>query len=142
MSSSISTVVIEGDASCPDRKNLYSYRLLHLGTSRHRGTFRSVVQLDQLRLIQSRANGSRQFCQSGGWKPLAAQVLYTDAKGAEHQAVSFHSLRHSGAVRRWENGADLRTLQILLGHEYISTTQDYLDVDMDDVAHKTRRFWN
>lgn len=69
------------------------------------------------------------------------QVLYTNANGAEKQKVTFHSLRHSGAVRRWENGADLRTLQILLGHKDISTTQQYLDVDLDDVGEKARRYW-
>lgn len=68
-------------------------------------------------------------------------VLYTNANGAEKQKVTFHSLRHSGAVRRWENGADLRTLQILLGHKDISTTQQYLDVDLDDVGAKARRYW-
>lgn len=69
------------------------------------------------------------------------RVLYTDARGTERRAVSTHSLRHSGAVRRWENGADLETLRRLLGHEDLSTTQQYLDVDPDDLADKARQFW-
>lgn len=69
------------------------------------------------------------------------EVLYESARGAKMQKVTFHSLRHSGAVRRWENGADLRTLQKLLGHEDISTTEQYLDVGDEEVAEKARRFW-
>jgi len=68
-------------------------------------------------------------------------VLYTDAKGQERRKIGAHTLRHSGAVRRWESGCDLETLRRLLGHEELTTTQQYLDVDPDDIAEKARRFW-
>jgi len=71
------------------------------------------------------------------------ETLYTDARGNEKKKITTHTLRHSGAVRRWrgEKGADLRTLQLLLGHESIKTTEEYLDVADKDLAKKSRSTW-
>lgn len=69
------------------------------------------------------------------------EVLYTDSMGRERKKISTHSLRHSGAVRRWENGCDLRTIQLALGHQDISVTEQYLDVPDEGVTEKLAESW-
>jgi integrase/recombinase XerD len=69
--------------------------------------------------------GARRLTRQRVWQ------LVGNASRASGRHASPHMLRHSCATHMVENGADLRTVQTILGHADISTTQVYTHVALD-----------
>jgi integrase/recombinase XerD len=70
-----------------------------------------------------RQDGARLFLSLRGM-PLTRQWIWSLVKNSNH-STSPHGLRHSCATHMVEHGADLRSVQLMLGHADISTTQIY-----------------
>ncbi len=69
--------------------------------------------------------GARKLTRQRVWQMVRA------ASAGAGRKVSPHMLRHSCATHMVENGADLRTVQTILGHADISTTQVYTHLALD-----------
>lgn len=60
------------------------------------------------------------------------------AAGLDSAQYSSHKLRHTAATLMLQNGVDVRTLQEVLGHDHLNTTQIYTHVDNEDLRTAAR----
>ena len=63
---------------------------------------------------------------------------HLSAAGLDSTQYSAHKLRHTAATLMLQNGVDVRTLQEVLGHDHLNTTQIYTHVDNDDLRIAAR----
>ncbi len=117
-------------------------RLIPISTLARR-RLEEYLQAGRRHLLQGKASpyvftngrGGR-LTRQGFWKILGR---YGRQAGIARK-VSPHTLRHSFATHLLEGGADLRSIQILLGHADISTTQIYTSVTSEHLREIYRRY--
>ncbi len=78
-------------------------------------------------------------------KQLSRAMIFTIVKTLGEKAeiqkkISPHTFRHSFATHLLENGADLRAIQMMLGHESITTTEIYMHVDKSHLKEVMNQF--
>jgi integrase/recombinase XerD len=89
----------------------------------YRCNIKNIDNVEMLFIKETGAVISRQEC----WKMIKKYALASNI----NKKISPHNLRHAFATHLLNNGADLRTVQMLLGHASLSTTQIYTHIAKD-----------
>lgn len=117
-------------------------RLIPIGasTQKYIDIYRNEIRIHQK---IEKHSGDILFLNRNG-KRLTRAMIFTIVKKLAEKAgikknISPHTFRHSFATHLLENGADLRAIQQMLGHESITTTEIYTHIDrkhLADIIHK------
>jgi len=106
-------------------------RLVPMG-ERARQLLQQYLEEARPRLVKKRASRYVFVSRRGG--PLTRQAFWKllrrrAQRAGIRQVISPHMLRHSFATHLLEGGADLRSVQVMLGHANIATTQIYTHIE-------------
>jgi integrase/recombinase XerD len=111
--------------------NDFCANLLNLYLKLQRLTLKNALNNDILFL----SKGGKQLTRLGVYKIISA----ISRKSGLGKHLTPHVLRHSYAVHLLENGTDLRSIQLLLGHSDISSTQIYTKSSAKDLRNRYRK---
>ena len=99
--------------------------------------------------VRSQINAQRQFKDTlflnNRGRQLTRAMVFTIIKNLAkdinlNKTISPHTFRHSFATHLLENGADLRAIQLMLGHESITTTEIYMHLDRSHLKEVLTKF--
>ncbi len=118
-------------------------RLVPLGSICELKINNYVDNIRNLKKIKKNSNDIVFLNRNGG--KLSRAMIFNIVKESQRKSnikktISPHTLRHSFATHLLENGADLRSIQIMMGHENITTTEVYTHLDTKHLSKTLNKF--
>ncbi len=110
-------------------------RMLYLNDACQQALENWITERDSLTLVDQNAlfvtlQNRRRISTAAVHKLVKKHLA---AAGLDSTQYSSHKLRHTAATLMLQNGVDVRTLQEVLGHDHLNTTQLYTHVDNEDL---------
>ena len=118
-------------------------RLVPLGSYSKKFILIYTNEIRQLKKIKPKDKDILFLNRNG--RKISRAMIFTIVRNAANKVgikkkISPHTFRHSFATHLLENGADLRSIQILLGHESITTTEIYTHLDNEHLKKVMENF--